>query len=98
MTTLRSESRIVNGLWAKNDPKDTPISTSDSNPSVTARTFRESSAPYEAVHAIVSASMENRTSIRRSYLQRLIAVTGAERESIQQHLDRLADQWGIEIC
>ena len=42
--------------------------------------------------------MTNRTRVRRSYLQRLIAATGAERESIQQHLDQVADDWGVEIC
>ena len=98
MNTVRSEPRIVNGLWAKTGPNDARNSSSELNSSTSARTFCESNTPYEAVHAIVSASMTNRTLVRRSYLQRLIAATGVERESIEQHLDQVADDWGVEIC
>lgn len=98
MNTLRVDRHIVNGFGVPtriNHPSD---SFSGSTGATSPSAFCETRVPYEAAQAIVTATMENHTHIRRSYLQRLITATGEDRENVQQRLERLADDWGIELC
>lgn len=98
MSTLRVDHQIVNGFGAPTRVNHPPNFSPDPTEVTFPLALRETRAPYEAVQAIVTASMENRTHVRRSYLRRLIKVTGEDRENIQRRLERMADDWGIELC